>query len=78
MLAIRKGVLKEGERTMARRVMSIEEIREESTYFLLTGDKSAGVMALVDVENMGWCKDGVTRWYTFTDENGEPAIYFKH
>ena len=63
---------------MKRRVMKIDQIRQESTYFLATGDMDAGIMALVDVENMGWCKDGVTRWYTFTDEDGNPAIYFKH
>ena len=63
---------------MKRRVMKIDEIREESTYFLETQDMYAGICALVDVENMGFCKDGVTRWYTFTDENGNPAIYFKH
>lgn len=63
---------------MKRRVMNIDQVRRESIYFLRTGDRSAGIMALVDVENMGWCKDGVTRWYTFNDENGNPAIYFKH
>ena len=60
-----------------RKVMTLDEIRAESTYFLETGDYSAGIMALVDVENMGFCKDGVTRWYTFTNEDGERAIYFK-
>lgn len=61
-----------------RRVMTIDEIREESSYFQETQDYSAGICALVDVENMGFCKDRKTRWYMFTDENGEPAIYFKH
>lgn len=60
-----------------RRVMSIEEIREESSYYRVTRDDSVGIMALVEVENMGFCKDGVTRWYTFTNEDGERAIYFK-
>lgn len=63
---------------MKRRVMTIDQIRQESDYFRMTGDMSVGIMALVDVENMGWCKDGVTRWYMFTDEDGNPAIYFKH
>lgn len=63
---------------MNRKVMNIDEIRAESTYYLITEDKNAGIMALVDVENMGWCKDNKTRWYTFTNEDGEPAIYFKH
>lgn len=63
---------------MKRRVMSLAEIREESLYYLLTKDRTAGICALVDVENMGYCKDGVTRWYHFTDENGNPAVYYKH
>lgn len=63
---------------MTRRKMSIDEIREESTYFAETHDMAAGICALVDVENMGFCKDGVTRWYHFTDENGNPAVHYKH
>ena len=63
---------------MARRRMTIDEIREESTYFLETHDMTAGICALVDVENMGFCKDGTTRWYHFTDENGDTAVYYKY
>lgn len=63
---------------MKRRVMKLDEIRSESNYFQETHDMFAGICALVDIENMGFCKDGVTRWYTFTDENGNPAIYFKY
>ena len=63
---------------MNRRKMTLEEIREESVYFAMTEDMEAGICALVDVENMGWCKDGKTRWYHFTDENGKPAVYYKY
>lgn len=28
--------------------------------------------------DMGFCRDGVTRWYTFEDFKGRPCIYFKH
>ena len=28
--------------------------------------------------NFGFCKDGVTRWYTFEDYKGRPCIYFRH
>lgn len=63
---------------MKRMKMTIEQIRNESTYYLITRDDSAGIMALVDVENMGWCKDGVTRWYHFTNEDGVPAVYYKY
>lgn len=61
-----------------RRIMKLDEIRKISAYFQSTHDMRAGVCALVDVENMGFCKDGVTRWYHFNDENGNPAIYFKY
>ena len=63
---------------MKRRIMKLDEIRDMSSYFQETHDMSAGICALVDVENMGFCKDGVTRFYMFKDENGNPAIYFKH
>lgn len=63
---------------MKRRTMTLEEIRAESTYFAMTGDKSAGICALVDIENMGFCKDGTTRWYHFTDSAGRPAVYYKY
>lgn len=63
---------------MKRIKMTIEQIREESSYYQMTGDKTAGIMALVEVENMGFCKDGVTRWYHFTNESGKPAVYYKH
>ena len=69
---LRRGV------NMKRRIMSINEIRKESIYFQMTQDLSAGICALVDVENMGFCKDNVTRWYHFTDEEGNPAVYYKY
>lgn len=59
---------------MKRRVVKIDEVRAKST---MEHPETLGICALVDVENMGWCKDGVTRWYTF-DLNGEPVIYYKH
>ena len=63
---------------MKYRVMTIDEVRAESDYFQETQDYSVGICALVDVENMGFCKDGRTKWYTFYDVNGKPAIYFNH
>lgn len=62
---------------MKRRVMTLEEIRKEFEYFPHEYDND-GICAIVSVEDMGFCKDGITRWYTFTDINGRPAIYFKH
>lgn len=64
---------------MERVSMTIEQIREESTaYYMNDCDNTMGIMALVDVENMGFCKDDVTRWYHFTNANGEPAVYYKY
>lgn len=40
--------------------------------------KDDGIMACYDIDNMGWCKDGVTRWYHFTSVDGEPAYTLKH
>ena len=65
---------------MKRVRMTIDQIRKESLLMCIDPEeaKKAGIMALVDVENMGWCKDGVTRWYHFTNENGDPAVYYKY
>lgn len=32
----------------------------------------------VEIENMGFCKDGVTRWYHFYAEDGTPCYTLKH
>ena len=65
---------------MQRVKMTLEQIREESalSYIDPEAAKTAGIMALVDVENMGFCRDGVTRWYHFTNADGQPAVYFKY
>ena len=63
---------------MKRRIMTLAEVREISTYYTETRDNTAGICCLVDVYNMGWCKDGYTRFYCFNDEDGQPAIFFKY
>lgn len=61
-----------------RRIVTLDEVREESTAYWESGeDKTLGICALVEVNNMGFCKDGVTRWYHF-NLNREPCVYFKH
>lgn len=40
--------------------------------------ENSGVCACYDVENMGYCKDGKTRWYHFDDISGEPAYTLKY
>ena len=61
---------------MKRRRMTIDEIRDE--FAIEPEMRSWGICALVDVENMGFCADGVTRWYTFYDKDGNPAVYYKY
>lgn len=58
---------------MKRRKVTLEEIRE----YVGETDKTLGIMALIDIDNMGFCKDGVTRWYVFQID-GEECIYFKY
>ena len=67
-------------KNVKRVVMKLDEIRRESDLNWRDPEAvaTAGICALVDVENMGWCRDRVTRWYHFTNENGDPAVYYKH
>lgn len=34
--------------------------------------------AFVPIENMGFCKDNVTRWYWFDAADGTPCYTLKH
>lgn len=64
-----------------RVIMTLDEIRnEQRDYFAAMGENvnRLGICALVDVENMGFCKDRKTRWYFFDNEKGEKAVYFKY
>lgn len=36
-----------------------------------------GLCACYEIENMGFCKDGVTRWYHFTSVNEVPSYTLK-
>ena len=38
----------------------------------------SGIGLLGEAFEMGFCRDGVTRWYTFEDYEGRPCIYFRH
>lgn len=40
--------------------------------------ENVGICACYDIENMGFCKDGATRWYHFDDINGEAAYTLKY
>ena len=39
---------------------------------------SYGFMACYEVEIMGFCKEGKTRWYHLTSVDGVPAYTFKY
>ena len=64
---------------MNRKVMTLQQVREMVEDGVYDPElDGVGICGLIEVENMGWCKDGCTRWYTFEDYDGEPCIYFKH
>lgn len=58
---------------MKRRKVTLDEVRQFTGNF----DRTQGIMAMIDVDNMGFCKDGVTRWYHF-NMDGEPCVYYKY
>ena len=37
-----------------------------------------GITACYEIENMGFCKDGRTRWYQFISVDGVPAYTLKY
>lgn len=55
-------------------MQALREAREDDP----TLTESDGMMACYDVENMGFCKDGVTKWYQFRDINGVPCYTLKY
>ena len=64
---------------MKRRVVTLQEIIDAfSDGVVLPEEEGCGVMYWAEVENMGFCKDGVTRFYMLDMPDGEPVIYFKH
>ena len=63
---------------MARVKMTIEQIRAEAYENGIDDAEELGIMALVDVEDMGFCRDGVTRYYLFVNNAGQDAIYYQY
>lgn len=61
-----------------RKVVTLQEVREHVALYdpQWAYDESNGICALVSVSNMGFCKDGKTRWYHF-ELNGTPCVLFK-
>lgn len=52
--------------------LALKQAREAYGY-----PKDYGICACYNVENMGWCKDEVTRWYHFTSVDGMSAYTLK-
>lgn len=52
---------------------ALKEAREDDPRLTETD----GICACYEVENMGFCRDGVTRWYHFTSVDGKPAYTLK-
>lgn len=63
---------------MARVRMTLDEIRREAKEHGIEDADNLGIAALVDLEDMGWCKDGVTRYYLFVNDAGQDAIYYQY
>ena len=63
---------------MARVRMTIEQIRAEAKEHGIEDADKLGIAALVDLEDMGFCKDGVTRYYLFVNDAGQDAIYYQY
>ena len=63
--------------TVKRRKVTLDEIRAYAKESGIDNADELGVGALIEVENMGFCKDNVTRWYHF-DMDGEPCVYYKY
>lgn len=59
-----------------RKEVTIDEIRQFAKESGVDNADELGVTALVEVEDMGFCSDGVTRWYVF-DMDGSPCVYYK-
>lgn len=53
---------------------ALKEARESNP----TLTENDGICACYDVDNMGFCKDGKTRWYHFESVNGVPAYTLKY
>lgn len=63
---------------MARVKMTLDEIRSEAKEHGIEDADKLGIAALVDLEDMGFCRDGVTRYYLFTNDKGQEAIYYQY
>ena len=63
---------------MARVRMTLDEIRKEAYENGIDDADKLGIAALVDLEDMGFCKDGVTRYYLFVNNAGQDAIYYQY
>ena len=60
-----------------RRTVKLDEIRRYAKENGVENVENLGIMALIEIDNMGFTKDGKTRWYHF-EMNGEPCVYYKY
>lgn len=52
---------------------ALQEAREDDPRLT----EADGICACYEIENMGFCRDGTTRWYHFTSVDGKPAYTLK-
>lgn len=63
---------------MKRRYIPLSQALREAREYDPRLTKTDGICACYDIENMGFCKDGSTRWYWFIDVHGKPAYTLKY
>lgn len=63
---------------MKRKYIPIKEALRQARECDMTLTESDGICACYEIENMGYCKDGTTRWYWFESVDGEPAYTLKY
>ena len=61
---------------MKRKYVPIQKAIEWGKKFYGIDDDECGISYAVSVSDMGYCKDGVTRWYHF-DMDGVPCYTLK-
>lgn len=62
---------------MKRQYIPIQKALEEAIE-IYGYDSTDGICVCYEIENMGFCKDGITRWYHFTSVDGVKAYTLKY
>lgn len=63
---------------MNRKFIPLEKALKEARLAYPEMPQNAGIACYYAIENMGFCRDGKTRWYHFESVDGEPAFTLKY